>query len=153
MTRYLIVTMALGQAILGLEDWLFGTTPGYASIDEIIKTWPQNKQRALELALGRAWKGMIAAGGLGIIANYTQHAMDIAERRGAKSPLEPPALGSVKGIAELAISFYEQGKLTARDLDEFLNFEISIYGKRYCGRMAGRQKGGAGVREERGYHA
>lgn len=126
-TRYLATTMLVGQAILGIESAIFGTSPGYASIDEIVKTWDEDKKRALMLALDRSWKGLIAVGGLGIISNYAQQVMDATERRSAKSPFSPPGLGPLASIVDLVLTAKEQGKVTARDLDEFTRSQSSLY--------------------------
>jgi hypothetical protein len=124
--RYLLTTALVGAGIEGAKTALFGVSPRTAGLVEIANTLDDDEKRAWELIREKVWRSMMAAGAFGILGNYLQVVTDVAERSRFKNPLDPPGLAAVKGLGELAMTAYEQGKLTSGDALNFLGKQVSL---------------------------
>jgi hypothetical protein len=131
--NFLRVAGFLGSAIIGggailahREAFGYGD-PG--PDDEEIKKALEKKdsERAWGLIFSRAWQNISAAGSLGFFANYAQLAKDWQDQLRVKNPLDPPGLASVETVLDIFNRLRDQGKLTARDLDEIAENALSFY--------------------------
>jgi len=117
-----------GEALLRMRDILFGILmkgPGYEDMLKALED--DEKAAAFYLFLQRAWFNLIGIGALGFLGNYSQFALDWAERERVKNPLDPPALGVATEFGNLATTLFDQGKLTAGDISDFFTKQISGY--------------------------
>jgi|GEM_PF-5921731 len=124
---YLLVTLAVGEGLGTLWEALFGRAPKGASLEEIANTLDEDAGRGLALITDRAWKNMIAAGAFGMFGNYAQMVQDFTARSRFKNPMDPPGLATIKNAVELVMRALEQGTLTAKDIDDTLAAQLSIY--------------------------
>lgn len=125
--RYALITATLGSGIEELKELLFGTPKRTATWDEIGKTLDDDQKRGLALIAGKITNNIISAGGGGILMNYAQSLQDIATRSRFKNPLEPAGLALLKNTGDFGLRAWEQGKLTGRDLDDFMRAQLSLY--------------------------
>jgi hypothetical protein len=117
-----------GEVILRLRDMLFGVLMKGPSYEDIIKAFEDDEDDdELYLSLERAWYNLIGMGALGLIGNYAQFFMDWQDRERVKNPLDPPALGIFKETATFIQNAVDQGKITAGDINNYLNRTLSAY--------------------------
>ena len=100
----------------------------YAELSEAKKALEkEDSERAWGLIFSRAWQNIMAAGSGGFFANYAQFAMDWQDQQRVKNPFSPPGLASVDAVIDIFNRLRDQGKLTARDLDEIAENVLSFY--------------------------
>jgi len=117
-----------GEVILRMRDMLFGVLMKGPSYEDIIRAFEDDEDDdELYLSLERAWYNLIGMGALGLIGNYTQFFMDWQDRERVKNPLDPPALSIFKEIATFIQNAADQGKITAGDINNYLNRTLSAY--------------------------
>jgi len=116
-----------GTAILALREALGYGDPG--PDEEELKKALENKDTArfYSMMFSRAWQNIMAAGSFGFFGNYAQLAYDWQDQQRVKNPLSPPGLSSVNGILDIGNRIIDQGKFTARDLDEVMEANLSAY--------------------------
>jgi len=117
-----------GEVILRLRDMLFGVLMKGPSYEDIIRAFEDDEDDdELYLSLERAWYNLIGMGALGLIGNYAQFFMDWQDRERVKNPLDPPALSIFKETATFITNAVDQGKITAGDINNYLNRTFSAY--------------------------
>jgi hypothetical protein len=79
------------------------------------------------LLFERAWASLMAGSAFGFFGNYLQMARDVSDRQRVKDPLSPPGLAPIMTLKEALLRFYEQGKLTARDIDDLATQALALY--------------------------
>jgi hypothetical protein len=132
-TNFLRVAGFLGSAVIGGGAVLalreaFGYGDPGPDDEEIKKALEkEDAERAWGLIFSRAWQNIMAAGSLGFFANYAQFAMDWQDQQRVKNPFSPPGLASVDAVIDVFNRLRDQGKLTARDLDEIAETTLSFY--------------------------
>ena len=116
-----------GQAIAIIRETFGYGDPGpdYEEIEEAFKN--KDTARAWALILSRAYQNLIFAGSLGFFSNYIQMSKDYQDQKGVKNPLSPPGLSSIEAVGDALNRLRDQGKLTARDLDEIADTTLSFY--------------------------
>jgi len=116
-----------GGAILAIRESIGYGDPG--PDDEEIKKAFENKDtaRSWGLIFSRAWQNIMSAGSLGFFGNYAQFAKDYQDQQRVKNPFSPPGLASVDAVIDVFNRLRDQGKLTARDLDEIAETTLSFY--------------------------
>lgn len=126
--RYFAAAFLGGTTILAARSMMFGYNDPGADWDEIEEAL-SNDDTALKWALifNRAYVSLMSASAFGFFGNYIQFGMDVADRQRVKNPLEPPGLASLDAVAELTMRFYEQGKLTARDVEQIGTKAFAFY--------------------------
>ncbi|WLD56872.1 hypothetical protein NFC81_09025 [Salinispirillum sp. LH 10-3-1] len=128
MLRFFGVAILAGATLATVREAVFGYNNPAPDLDELEKALENDDTaRALTLAVSKAWNSMMAVGALGFFGNYLQMVRDVADRQRVKSPIDPPGLSPIKGIAEMALRSAEQGGLTARDWNEFAEGQLSLY--------------------------
>jgi hypothetical protein len=116
-----------GQAILAVREAFGYGDPG-PDDEEIKKALEkEDNARALSLILSRAWQNIIAAGSTGFFGNYVQFGLDWQDQQRVKNPMSPPGLASVDAVVDLFNRIFDQKTLTARDLDEIIETNLSAY--------------------------
>lgn len=116
-----------GGAILAVREAFGYGDPG-PDDEEIKKALEkEDSERAWGLIFSRAWQNIMAAGSGGFFANYAQFAMDWQDQQRVKNPFSPPGLASVDAVIDVFNRLRDQGKLTARDLDEISENVLSFY--------------------------
>lgn len=116
-----------GGAILAIREAFGYGDPG-PDDEEIKKAFEKkDSERAWSLIFSRAWQNIMAAGSGGFFANYAQFAMDWQDQQRVKNPFSPPGLASVDAVIDVFNRMRDQGKLTARDLDEIAENVLSFY--------------------------
>jgi hypothetical protein len=116
-----------GAAINAIRESVGYGDPG--PDDEEIKKAFENKDtaRGWGLIFSRAWQNIMSAGSLGFFGNYAQFAKDYQDQQRVKNPFSPPGLASVDAVIDVFNRLRDQGKLTARDLDEIAETTLSFY--------------------------
>jgi hypothetical protein len=116
-----------GGAIIAIREAFGYGDPG--PDDEEIKKAFENEDtaRGWSLIFSRAWQNIMSAGSLGFFANYAQFAKDWQDQQRVKNPFSPPGLASVDAVIDVFNRLRDQGKLTARDLDEIAETTLSFY--------------------------
>jgi hypothetical protein len=116
-----------GGAITAIREAFGYGDPG--PDDEEIKKAFENEDtaRGWSLIFSRAWQNIMSAGSLGFFANYAQFAKDWQDQQRVKNPFSPPGLASVDAVIDVFNRLRDQGKLTARDLDEIAETTLSFY--------------------------
>jgi hypothetical protein len=125
--RYMVVTALVGGGLAAFKELLFGTPDKTADFEQIGKTWTEDERRAIALGAQKLWMYQLAAGAAGMLGTYSQIMLDFTERSKFKSPLEPPGLSSVINAGEQAMRLFEQKQLTAKDADDYLRAQLSLY--------------------------
>jgi ADP-Ribosyltransferase in polyvalent proteins len=116
-----------GQAILAVREAFGYGDPG-PDDEEIKKALEkEDNARALSLILSRAWQNIIAAGSTGFFGNYVQFGLDWQDQQRVKNPMSPPGLASIDAVVDLFNRIRDQNTLTARDLDEIIETNLSAY--------------------------
>lgn len=143
-----------GAAIAAIRELVGYGDPG-PDLDELDKALIDNEDiaTAWSLLLSRAWQNIMTAGSLGFFANYAQFAKDWQDQQRVKNPFSPPGLASVDAVIDVFNRLRDQGKLTARDLDEIAETTVSFYraGKRTT--LAAMDTMGSDAREVRRFAA
>ena len=116
-----------GAAVAAFRDALGYGDPGpdYDEIEEALKD--RKLVDALSILWTRAVQNLIASGILGFFGNYAQMAKDFQDQERVKNPFEPPGIASINAFVELFKRSIDQGRLTARDLDEIVENSFSFY--------------------------
>lgn len=126
--RFFTVATMTGAGLSALRETLFGYNVRGPLLDEIEAALEDDDTaRSLALIADRAWHSLNAVGGLGLFSIYGQLALDVHDRQRAKNPVDPPGLASIKGMGELGLRFYDQGTLTTRDIERFVNTQFAFY--------------------------
>lgn len=125
--RYLATTALVGAGIQVAKESLFGTPAQEASFEEIAKKWSEGDRAAIGDLMEKLFSAQLTTGAFGMLGNYTQAFSDVAERSRFKSPLEPAGIGTIANAGEQLFRLIEQGKLTIRDLDDYVRAQISFY--------------------------
>jgi hypothetical protein len=116
-----------GGAILAVREAFGYGDPG-PDDEEIKKALEkEDNARALSLILSRAWQNVMAAGSLGFFGNYIQFGLDWQDQQRVKNPMSPPGLASIDAVVDLFNRVRDQKTLTARDLDEMVETNLSAY--------------------------
>lgn len=116
-----------GGAIIAIREAFGYGDPG-PDDEEIKKAFEkEDTARAWSLIFSRAWQNIMTAGSLGFFANYAQFAKDWQDQQRVKNPFSPPGLASVDAVIDVFNRLRDQGKLTARDLDEIAETTLSFY--------------------------
>jgi len=79
------------------------------------------------LLFERAWASLMAGSAFGFFGNYIQMGRDVGSQQRVKDPMSPPGLAPIKIVKEALQRLLEQGKLTARDIDELANQAVAMY--------------------------
>ncbi len=126
-TGFLGTAIIGGGAILAVREAFGYGDPG--PDDEEIKKAFEKKDtsRAWGLIFSRAWQNIMSAGSLGFFGNYAQFAKDYQDQQRVKNPFSPPGLASVDAVVNVLNKLRDQGKITARDLDEIAETTLSFY--------------------------
>lgn len=142
-----------GGAILAVREAFGYGDPG--PDDEEIKKAFENKDtsRAWGLIFSRAWQNIMAAGSLGFFGNYAQFAKDYQDQQRVKNPFSPPGLASVDAVVNVLNKLRDQGKITARDLDEIAETTMSFYRASKRTTLAAMDTIGSDAREVRRFAA
>lgn len=125
--RYLATTALVGAGIQVAKESLFGTPAQEASFEEIAKKWSEGDRAAIGDLMEKLFSAQLTTGAFGMLGNYTQAFSDVAERSRFKSPLEPAGIGTIANAGEQLFRLIEQGKLTTRDIDDYVRAQISFY--------------------------
>lgn len=139
MLRYFAMAVPGGMLAMGLRAVLFGYGESGPDDEEIKKAMANNETaRALGMAAERAFAATLAIGAFGFVGNYAQALWSWQDRQRFKNPLNPPSLAPIDGLLSLVTKAYDQGKLTAADVDELVQNQWSMYrtGKRLAGTVA-----------------
>ena len=139
MLRYFAVAVPGGMLAMGLRAALFGYGESGPDDEEIKKAMADNETaRALGMAAERAFAATLAIGAFGFVGNYAQALWSWQDRQRFKNPLNPPSLAPIDGLLSLVTKAYDQGRLTASDVDELVQNQWSMYrtGKRLLGTVA-----------------
>lgn len=128
MLRFFGVLSTSGMMMQGLSHLLFGIQPDGADLEEIERALENDDTaRSLGLMFERAWFAFLMSGGAGLYGNYIQAGADVYNMQRVRSPMDPPALAALDNVHELALRFFEQGKLTAGDIERFVvDFQSGI---------------------------
>lgn len=121
------VAMAAGALTYAAREALFGADRMDPGWDEIFKTYDEDDQRAIELALSRMTADVIMGGSYGAISDYAGMLKEAATRGRYKNPIEPPAASILKEIGVLAYKRAQQGQLTAEDYQQFASRVLTAY--------------------------
>lgn len=133
MLNFFGAAVVAGTALAALREAIFGYNDPGPDLDEIEKALADDDTAyAVALGMKRAWASLMAVGALGFFGNYAQMVRDVSDRQRVKSPIDPPALAPIKNTGEMALRFFDQKTLTAKDFDEYLSGMFSLYrtGKR-----------------------
>jgi hypothetical protein len=133
MLNYFGALFGAGTVLTALRSVIFGVENDEPDLDDIERALEDDGVAAAAgLMFQRFWHSIMAVGALGFFGNYVQSARDIADRQRYRNPLDPPALSPLKAAMEIVLRATEQGKITARDLDEIATQQVSFYraGKR-----------------------
>ena len=139
MLRYFAMAVPGGMMAMGLRAVLFGYGESGPDDEELKKALANNETaRALGMAAERAFAATLAIGAFGFVGNYAQALWSWQDRQRFKNPLNPPSLAPIDGLLSLVTKAYDQGKLTAADVDELVQNQWSMYrtGKRLAGTVA-----------------
>jgi hypothetical protein len=135
-----------GEVLLRLRDMLFGVLMKGPEYEDMLKELEDDETAAaFYLGLERAWYNLIGIGALGFIGNYAQFFLDWSDRERVKNPLDPPALGVATEVIGLIGTAYDQGQLTAGDINDFATKQVSAY--RTTKKLAQSIAGGLGLEE------
>lgn len=124
---FLTGTIAGGEAINWLKQHLFGIERKDATLDEIAYALDHNTRDALVLIGVRIVNDALTMGMLGVFGTPINALKDVRERNKFRNPLAPPGVSLFKNAGQLIQSVWEQGKLTARDVHEFVRSSVSMY--------------------------
>jgi hypothetical protein len=125
---YFSYAIAGGTLILAARAALFGYNDPGPEDDDIIKALEnEDTHRAVGMMFSKAWHSMMAASAFGFFGNYAQMGLDISDRQRVKNPLNPPGLATLNLPFELGMRWYEQGKLTGRDISEVAEQSVALY--------------------------
>jgi hypothetical protein len=117
-----------GEVLLRMRDMLFGVLMKGPEYEDMLKELEDDESAAaLYMGLERAWYNLIGIGALGLIGNYAQFFLDWSDRERVKNPLDPPALSIIKENVQFLGNVYDQGAITAGDLDDYAKRQISAY--------------------------
>lgn len=129
MMKFFAASAIGGELVRSLRHILFGyqfTGPGIEELEKALED--DDRMRALGLIFDRTFWNIQATGGLTILGNYWQLTQGVFDRERSRNPLDPPGLGLVKNTGYLALDLYDQnGKLTARQLDNYIEQQFSLY--------------------------
>lgn len=140
------VSFVAGSVVIGLRDELFGYTDPGPELDELEQyIADDNNKRLWAWISTRAWTSMLGAGAFGFFGNYAQMGLDYMDQQRVKNPLDPPGIAAIYGMVEPLRRLAEQGKLTARDLDDI--------GQRYFALYRANKRAGLRIAEEIGSEA
>jgi hypothetical protein len=134
--RYALLAVAAGLTQKQAEEWIFGIPDKEASFAEIVSRMDKGDRAAFGALVHKLAMASISIGAGGLIGNYIQYGMDMYERSRFKDPFNFPSLSLILGTRDLFLTALEQGKLTGRDIDQFLSSQASAY--RTGGQMAAR---------------
>jgi hypothetical protein len=126
--RFFALAALSGGLLMDWREKLFGyqnKAPTLSQIDKALQD--DDTAKAVALGAERAFQGILALGGVGILSNYAQMMYDVADRQRVKSPLDPPALAPLKSFGELGMRLFEQGGLSGRDIDNFIMGNVALY--------------------------
>ena len=138
-----------GGAIIAIRE-VFGYGDPGPDDEEIVKAFEnEDTARGWGLIFSRAWQNIMTAGSLGFFANYAQFAKDWQDQQRVKNPFSPPGLSSVDAVIDIFNRLRDQGKLTARDLDEIAEGTLSFYRANKRIALAGMDSIGVDAREVR----
>jgi hypothetical protein len=125
---YFITGTALGgEAIAYLKEKAFGIERRDATLSEIGHAVDADVRDGLVLIATRVLNDMLVSGSAGIFGTPLQMARDVTERSKFRNPLNPPGVSLFKNIGDVLLSWFEQGKITGRDLTDFLKSSVSAY--------------------------
>lgn len=117
-----------GTVVAQMRQELFNYLDPGPEMDELEKALEnEDLHKTWTWIFSRAWHSMNAAGILGFFGNYLQFGADWMDQQRTKNPLDPPGLAVIDTLVELFSRPREQGKLTARDLDQIAQQALSIY--------------------------
>lgn len=125
--------------------------PTYAQIskafekDETAKAWG--------LIFSRSMQNVSVAGSFGFVGNYYQFGKDVMDQQRVKNPMNPPGLASLDALIDVGYRLLDQGKLTARDLDEIAEKTMSFYRANKRIALAGMSELGVDAKEVKRFAA
>jgi hypothetical protein len=117
-----------GTLVLAARSALFGALdagPDREELEEALKS--DDNGFKMMLLFERAWTSLMAGSAFGFFGNYAQMTKDVYDQQRVKDPLSPPALAPIITIKEAILRLLEQGKLTARDIDDLATQSLAIY--------------------------
>jgi len=121
------VAMAAGALTYAAREALFGSDRVDPTWDEVFKTYDEDEQRGIDLALSRMAADVIMGGSFGAITDYAGMLKEAATRGRYKNPIEPPAASILKELGVLAYKRAQQGRLTADDYHQFASRVLTAY--------------------------
>jgi len=117
-----------GTAISAVATALFGYNDPGIDWDDLKKALEDgDTARMWAMIFDRAWYSLMAASAFGLLGNYLQMGLDVFDQQRVKNPLDPPAAAPIWGMVELIQRGIEQGKITARDLDQIGSRTVGFY--------------------------
>lgn len=120
--------IAGGSVILATRAALFGYRDPGPDDDDIKQAFENDDfHRGFGLVASRAFHNLMAASALGFFGNYVNFAMDVTDQQRPKNPFDPPALGTIKAMQDLVLTYLDQGTLSAGDLDNYLQSQLALY--------------------------
>ena len=126
--RFFATAAVGGSLVLLARGGLFGYADPGPDEDEIREALKNDDTAYMwTLIFSRAYHSILAAGGFGFFGNYIQMSLDVADQQRVKNPLEPPGLASLDAVVELTRRGLEQGKLSARDLEQVGGQAFAFY--------------------------
>jgi hypothetical protein len=93
------------------------------------------------------------AGSFGFVGNYYQIGKDVMDQQRVKNPMNPPGLASLDALIDVGYRLLDQGKLTARDLDEIAEKTMSFYRANKRIALAGMSELGVDAKEVKRFAA
>ena len=128
MLRFLVAGTLGGELVAGLRDYIFDYFRAGPEEDELEKALEDDDYaKWAGLMVERAFWNLQTVGGLTIFGNYWQLTQGIFNRQRSSNPLSPAGWSVAKNTIELGQTAYEQGGLSMRDMDYFLQRQLSAY--------------------------
>lgn len=123
----LMFAAAVGGAelLLGLRSALFGKDRPDPDWSEIANTWDEKKARGAWLASVRLWRDGIYLGAFGSLGDWGDNVNSFFTRLRGKSPLNPPAFGTIQNVFQnIFARWIQQGRPTLDMFTDFLKTEL-----------------------------
>lgn len=103
-----------GEGLYWLKELLTGRKRPDSSFEEVGKA-DTDTDKMLLLA-NRLTSDIIMAGTMGMLTDYAANFKEFSTRGRFKNPLDPPGTQFIKNIYKTAVTGWQQGKLTSRDV-------------------------------------
>ena len=128
MVQYFAFAAVGGFTLASLRQLAFSYSMAGPDDEELEKALQdEDTARAVALGMQIAFEGMLSVGGIGILTNPYLWTRDFANRKRAYDPTDPPGIAIVKETLGLATKAFDQGRLTASDIQRYAESVASIY--------------------------